>query len=94
MLDPFNLMVSFLVFMIYAAVCGVATLFTFFMDAYIRLDEKLRLEVFRARALNPLEENIQGVDNWLMNHHKIVGPLLIVLSITDLKLMLDAIYKL
>lgn len=92
--DTFNLLLSFTVFIVYAAVCGIAILFTFFLDIYLKIDEKLKLEVLTARVLTPLEANIQGLDGWLMGHHRIVGPLLIVLSMVDLKLFFDIINRL
>jgi hypothetical protein len=44
--------------------------------------------------INPLERNIDWLDNWLMSHNKTVGPLLILLSIVDLKLWLEIIKSL
>ena len=38
-----------------------------------------------------LEKNIDWFDNWLIANNKIVGPILILLSLIDLKLWLDII---
>jgi len=84
--DPLNLLFSFLVFLIYASVCGIAIIFTFFPDIYVKIDEKLNLDVVTARVLTPLELNIDWFDDWLMTHNKIIGPILILLSMVDLKL--------
>jgi hypothetical protein len=93
-LDPFNLLLSFVVFMVYGPVCVVMIIFTFFLDIYLKIDEKLKLDFLITPVLTPLEANIQWVDSWLMSHNKIVGPTLILLSLIDLKLLFDIIYKL
>jgi len=89
--DPFNLLLSFIVFIIYGSVCGIAIVFTFFLDIYLKIDEKLRFEFLAPRKLNPLEINIQWFDAWLIRHNKIAGPLLILLSMIDLKLFFNII---
>jgi hypothetical protein len=91
--DAFTLLLSLVVFMVYAAVCGVAILFTFFLDVYKKLDEKLNMEFFSSRVWTPLEENIEWFDDWLMRHNMLVGSALIVLSLVDLKLFFDILYK-
>lgn len=93
MYDAFTLLLSLVVFMVYAAVCGVAILFTFFLDVYKKLDEKLNMEFFSSRVWTPLEENIEWFDDWLMRHNMLVGSALIVLSLVDLKLFFDILYK-
>jgi hypothetical protein len=94
MLDPINLLLSFFVFSIYAAVCGVAILFTFSLDLYLQLDERMKLNIIASRIVTPLESTIISLDDWLKSHNRIIGPALIVLSMIDMKLFFDIIYKL
>jgi len=70
--------------MVYAAVCGIDILFTFFLDIYLKIDERVNL--VPSRILTPLEKNIQWFDEWLKSRNKIIGSLLILLFMIDLKL--------
>ena len=92
--DPFNVMLSFIVFMIYAVVCGIAILFTFFLDIYLQMDDRFNMELLPSRPVTPLEQNLRGFDDWLKGNHKIIGPLLIILSMVDLKLFFNIVEKL
>jgi hypothetical protein len=89
--DIITLTLNFLVIFIYGAICIISIIFTFFIDTYHKVDETLNLKIISGRALTPLEENINLIDNWLIEHHKIVGPILICLSLFDMKLFLGII---
>jgi hypothetical protein len=93
MFDPFTLLLSAVVFLVYLTVCLVAVLFTFFLDIYLGIDERLNLDLLASRILTPLEINIQAMDDWLKSHNRTVGPLLIILSVIDMKLFFDLINK-
>lgn len=92
--DIFNneLLFKSIVFFIYGIITVVAIIFTFSLDAYRKIDEKLNLNIILTPIIiNPLERNIKSFDAWLMEHNRTVGPLLVILSIVDLKLWLDII---
>lgn len=90
--DYFSLLLSGIVFLIYGVSCIISLVFTLSIETYRKIDEKLNLDIISDRIINPLDVDIKWVDAWLMRHNKIVGPLLILLSTIDLKLLLNIIY--
>ncbi|MCM8781714.1 MAG: hypothetical protein NC828_01475 [Candidatus Omnitrophica bacterium] len=93
-IDPFNLLLSGIVFFIYSTICIISTIFTFSLQTYRKIDEIVKLEIIPSRILTPLEKNIYWIDTWLMSNNKIIGPILIVLSILDLRFSFEIINKL
>ena len=55
------------------------------------IDEKLNLEIFSSHIVTILDTNINFMEVWIMNHNRVVGPLLTILSLIDLKLFFDII---
>ncbi|MDP3732167.1 MAG: hypothetical protein Q8R31_03955 [Candidatus Omnitrophota bacterium] len=90
----FNLLLSGWLFFIYSAICILSIIFTFFLELYIRIEEKLIFHIFSDRILTPLDRSIDWFNLWLMKHNRIAGALLIMLSLIDLKLSFDSINKL
>jgi hypothetical protein len=90
--DYLNLVASGIVFFVYGISCIISVIFTLSLDTYRKIDEKLNLDVLSVRFISPLDLNINLLDDWLMRNNKIVGPLLIVLSTVDLKLLFNIIY--
>ncbi len=91
--DVFSLLLSAIVFFIYSSICIISLIFTFSLDMYYKIDERLRLEIFSSRILSPLvlERDIDWLNVWLTNHNKIAGPFLTLLSLTDLTLLFNII---
>jgi hypothetical protein len=92
MIDPVNLALSAVVFFVYSVACIVSVIFTLSLDTYRKIDEKMRLDLISSRIINPLDINIDWLDTFLMSNNKTVGPLLILLSTIDLKLLFNIIY--
>jgi hypothetical protein len=87
-------LLNYTVFFTYGAACMLSIIFTFSLESYRKISEKLNLDVFQGPTIvGILERDIDWLDNWLVRHNKIVGPLLILLSIVDLKLWLDIIHN-
>ncbi|HTZ11370.1 MAG TPA: hypothetical protein VMD04_03195 [Candidatus Margulisiibacteriota bacterium] len=78
-------LLSAIVFFVYSAICLISLIFTFSVDTYNSIDEKLKLEVFPSPLITPLDKSINIVDNWVLENNKIIGPLLAVLSLVDMK---------
>jgi len=93
-LDPFNLLLAASVFFVYGAICTVSMIFTFALDTYREIDAKIMSEIIPAKTLMPFEKNINRLDDWLIEHNKLIGPILILLSIIDMKLSFELINKL
>jgi len=93
-MDPFVITLNIIAFLIYSTICIISTIFTFSLDTYNKLDGFLKINIIKPHILTPLEMNIYYIDSWLMYNNKIVGPLLILLSLVDLKLSFDIINSL
>jgi hypothetical protein len=74
---------------LYGTLCVLCIIFTFFIDTYLNIDEKLQAVIIPARRLSFLEKDIDVLDQWLKKHRIITGPFLILLSLVDLKFSLD-----
>jgi hypothetical protein len=84
-------LLSAIVFFIYGTICLISLVFTFSIDTYNSLDEKLKLEIFSSPITTPLDKSVNIVDNWILENNKIFGPLLIALSLVDMKLFFNII---
>ena len=92
--DIFNLLLSAWLFLIYSTVCIISIIFTFSLEIYLRIEEKLDFYIFSNRILTPLDRNIDWFNVWLMKYNKISGTILILLSLLDLRLSFDIINRL
>ncbi len=90
---PFDFILGIIVTFICTAVCGIGILFTFFLDIYLALDKKASWWIIPSLILTRMEKDINGFDQWLKSKHKIVGPLLIILSLVGLKMFFNLIDK-
>ena len=93
-IDVFELLLSLIAFCIYGAICMISVVFTFSLDAYIKIHDALNFYVFSSPILTPIEKSIDWFDVWAMRNNVVLGPILIVLSIIDLKLFFDIIRSL
>ena len=89
--DIVMVILSSVVFFVYFIICIISIIFTFSIDKYRKIDEMLNLDIISRRVLTPLEVNINIIDDWLIEHHRLIGPLLIYLSLLDLKLSFNII---
>jgi len=82
MLSPDSLifLVRYSVLFIYGAILIVSITFTFFINTFNRFNEILNISLVSKSRLNPLGGNINFFDEWLHVNHKIIGPILIMLS--------------
>jgi hypothetical protein len=53
----------------------------------------LSSELISLPMLTALDKNIEALDLWFMAHNRIVGPVLALLSVIDLKLYFNVINK-
>ena len=91
--DPLLLLISVILFIVYSTIMVITVIFTFFLGSYRWLDEKLKIELIPSYALTPLEENINLIDEWLIGHNRIVGPVLMLLCAFDIKLSFDLLVR-
>lgn len=84
-------LLSTIIFLIYGTICIISLIFTFSLDTYNNIDEKLNLEILSTQVVTVLDTNINFLEIWIMNHNKLVGPLLTALSLIDMKLFFNII---
>ena len=84
-LDELNVFLSIVLFLNYSIICIISLILTFSLKTYLKIDDQLNFDIFSSPTVNPLDKNIDWLNNWLIANNKIVGPLLIYLSIISLK---------
>ncbi len=84
--DTFNLLLSGWILIIYGTICILCIIFTFSLELFLKIEEKLSFSFFSDRILSPLNRSIDWFNAWLMKYNGISGLLLILLSLVDLKL--------
>jgi hypothetical protein len=79
------IVLSVVIFCVYGLACLISAFFTFSLATYRQIDALFNLEVFSTAKLTTIENNTYDLDVWLIRHHKMVGPVLIVASIVLMK---------
>jgi hypothetical protein len=82
-----GLAISLIIFVLYSMACLISIIFTFSLDTYKKLDDMVDLNVLSNPVLVPgIEHRINKFDLWAMEHHRIIGIILIISSLINLKL--------
>ena len=90
-----NMWISVLLYFIYGGICIVALIFTFSVETYYKIDGVFNLEMVISQFINPLlDRRVGTIEAWLIKRNRFVGPILIVLSLVDLKLTFNLINNL
>jgi len=89
--DPFTLIVSSAMFFVYGLALIMSVIFTFSLELYRKIEEKIMVEIIPARVVTILDRNIDWFDDWLKAHNMSIGPVLILFSILNIKFVFDAI---
>lgn len=72
---------------IYGSICILCLILTFSRTKYLEIEAIVAKRIFPGRIIIPVfSVNINWFNDWLVFHNKITGPILIMLSIIDLKL--------
>ncbi|MBM3245560.1 MAG: hypothetical protein FJZ15_07215 [Candidatus Omnitrophica bacterium] len=91
-IDPVNIALSAIVFFIYGSICILSLIFMFSIDAYRKIEGRADFTILSTPEANPiLQRRIDIIDLWLIRNHTLVGLILVVLSIIDLKLWFQII---
>jgi len=87
MIDIFNLTLSAVVFIIYSTTSVLCLIFVFSKERYLEIESNLACELFSSPTLSSmLEKDINWFHDWLVIHNRTAGLILLILSVTDLKL--------
>ena len=91
----FDFLLGGLVFVVYAATFMASAIFAFSLDTWSKLEDICNLTILHTPVTNPiLESNIGWFDRWFIQYHKVVGFILAILSVINLKLGLYVIQAL
>ena len=72
---------------IYSSTCVLCLLLVISREKYLEIESIVGRVIFVCLVLAPvLEVNINWIHDWLISYNWIVGPVLVLLSIIDLKL--------
>jgi flagellar biosynthesis protein FlhB len=82
-----KVLLTVIVYFIYGATLAVTIIFTFFQDLYLKIEEILSFNLGQSASAS-LGKNLHLFDLWMINHNKIVGPVMIVLSALNMKFCL------
>ncbi|MFA5411500.1 MAG: hypothetical protein WC321_06575 [Candidatus Omnitrophota bacterium] len=83
--DALDFLLSVFMVSFYGIICLVCLIFTFSLDGYRKINDRLNVDIFSVNILNPLARNIDWFDAWIMSNHKIIGPILILLSLLEMR---------
>lgn len=92
--DPLIFLAKCLVLFIYGTALIISIIFTLFINMFNRLNEILNLSFVSTKTLNPLESNIDFLNEWLIARNKVIGPVLILLSLWDTVILLRTLSQL
>jgi hypothetical protein len=91
--DTLTFSLNWLIFLVYSVIFIISLIFTFSLETYRKIDEKLSSDLVTLPVISVFDKDIEWIDFWLMSHNKIAGPILAVLAVTDLKLYFDIINR-
>ncbi len=91
MMDLFDLLVSIFAYSLYGIIFVLSIIFTFWLESFRNIEKRVMTQIIPARAMNPLEIEIGSLSDWLYTNHAVIGPLLVVLSLLDIKFSFDLI---
>jgi hypothetical protein len=89
--DYFDILFSSLILLIYGSICFIAILLTFSLETYLKLYERMNFTIFSTPILTPVEKSINWLDSWAVDNNVILGPILIILSLIDIRLFFNLI---
>ncbi len=83
------LIASSVIFFIYGSISIISLILTFSKKTYEKINTKVELDLFSQPVVFlPVFESkrINWFDKWALKNNRIIGPILIILSLVDLKL--------
>ncbi|MCX5714401.1 MAG: hypothetical protein NT033_06250 [Candidatus Omnitrophica bacterium] len=84
--DEGRFLLTVLVYFIYGSSLVISILFTFFVEQYVKVEEILSFNLGQSSASANLGRTQNLFDLWMINHNKLVGPIMIILSLANIKL--------
>jgi hypothetical protein len=82
----YQVFLSTVAVLVYGGICIIAAIFTLSIETYSKIEDKINFGIFSNSLVTVLDTNINFFDLWLTRNNKIIGPILVLLSLLDLKL--------
>ncbi|MCX5696821.1 MAG: hypothetical protein NTU54_02420 [Candidatus Omnitrophica bacterium] len=79
-----RVLLTVLVYFVYGSTLIISVLFTFFVELYVKIEEVLSFNFTQSNSAN-LGNTQPLFDLWMINHNRLVGPIMIVLSLYNIK---------
>lgn len=79
----FSLSLIGIISLIYGPILVISLFFTFSLNTYRKIEEKLQFIVYSTDINTPLDIKVDSLDKWLVAHNSFAGAVLVLLSITD-----------
>ncbi len=79
----FSLSLIIILSLIYGLIFIISLFFTFSLNIYSKIEERLQFVVYSNDINIPLDISVDSLDKWLVAHNSIVGPVLALLAIID-----------
>lgn len=79
----FSLSLIGIISLIYGLILVISLFFTFSLDIYRKIEEKLQFVVYSSGISTPLDIRVDSLDKWLVAHNSFAGSVLALLSIID-----------
>lgn len=73
-----------MLFVIYAAVFALSLIFALAVETFRKIDEAFSFNIIPGRALTPLESNINWFNEWAMSNNRVLGSVLVIISLWQL----------
>ncbi len=79
-----KVLLTVLVYFVYGSTLLISVLFTFFVELYVKIEEILSFNLGQSASAN-LGRSQNLFDLWMINHNRLVGPIMIALSLFNIK---------
>ena len=75
---------NILVYTVFVCSFILSIIFTFSLSLFLKLDFLFNFNLFSRANIVGIESNVDKFDVWVIDHNKLVGPVLIIFSFVDL----------
>ncbi|MCM8757577.1 MAG: hypothetical protein NC903_00750 [Candidatus Omnitrophica bacterium] len=89
--DIFDLFFLFIIITIYLPTFILSLIFTLSIKLYQKIEEIVAIDIIPSALITPLDRNITTFNEWMIQNHKIVGPIMVILSFYNLSSFLKAV---
>lgn len=87
-IDFLDLFVWAAILITYGIICFISLILSLSRETFQAIEEALNTNLISNKIVNPvIESNINFINEWLLSNNKVVGPILVILSLLDIKIL-------